>query len=55
MRENLPKYLKSLRKDANLTQAQLAALVNVQRYNIAKYETGRTVPRGTSCFGSRKP
>lgn len=38
------KYLEIYRKEAGLTQAQLAEKINVKRYNIADWEQGRTEP-----------
>ena len=36
--------LKQLRKENNLTQEQLAILINVKRHNIVDWETGRSEP-----------
>lgn len=40
----LPEKIKQLRKQKQLTQAELADLLFVSRSSIAKYETGRVIP-----------
>lgn len=37
--------IKVLRKTQNLSQAELASMLSIQRSTIAKWETGRTMPR----------
>ncbi len=37
--------LKEVREKANLTQEQLANLINVDRSTITKWETGKASPR----------
>ena len=37
--------LKEVREKANLTQEQLANLINVDRSTITKWETGEAAPR----------
>ncbi len=37
--------LKELRKDRNLTQAELAKLLDVDRSTIAQWERGENMPR----------
>ena len=41
------KYIKDTRKQFGMTQEQFANLFNIKRYNLAKYETGRSMPPGT--------
>jgi len=40
----LPKRLRELRKEMNLTQEELANKLNLTKANISKYETGRIEP-----------
>jgi len=40
------KYIKDSRKELGLTQKQLAEIIDSKRSNIAKYETGRSMPPG---------
>ena len=40
------KYIKDTRKQFGMTQEQFANLFNIKRYNLAKYETGRSMPPG---------
>lgn len=40
------KFIKESRKKLNLTQKALAEKLGIQRYNIAKYETAKSVPPG---------
>ncbi len=42
--ETLGKRIKSLRKDAGLTQIEFAKLLFVDKSTIAKYETDKIVP-----------
>jgi transcriptional regulator with XRE-family HTH domain len=39
-------YIKNQRDKMGLTQEQLAKRLKVKRYNLAKYETGLTMPPG---------
>ena len=41
------KYIKDTRKRFGMTQEQFAKLFSIKRYNLAKYETGATIPPGT--------
>ncbi len=41
-----PTFIKQIRKDLDMTQAQLAEAVGKQRSNISLWETGRTIPPG---------
>lgn len=41
---NFPNQLTKLRKRANLTQGQLADIMNVKQYVISSWETGRSEP-----------
>jgi DNA-binding transcriptional regulator YiaG len=43
---NYGKHLAELRKNANLTQSQLAAAINVRQSNIAFWERSSKPPRG---------
>lgn len=42
--ENIGETLKKLRKDRNLTQEELAKLINVERSTIANWERGAKQP-----------
>ena len=44
MKNNLGLYLKSLRKQHNMTQEYVAAQLHVIRQSYSHYETGRTTP-----------
>jgi len=44
--ENTSEYIKESRSTLGLTQKQLAEKIGTKRVNIAKYETGRSVPPG---------
>lgn len=39
-------FIKASRKKLNFTQKVLAQKLKIERYNIAKYETGKTTPPG---------
>jgi len=39
-------FIRGARKGMKLTQQELADILEVNRYNIAKYETGITIPPG---------
>jgi len=40
------RVIKKIRQSLGLTQAQLARKVGTEQYNIAKYESGATIPPG---------
>jgi len=40
------KFIKESRKKLNLTQKALANKLKIHRYNVAKYETGKSMPPG---------
>ena len=46
MENTIGHYIKNIRANLHLTQAQLAKLIGTKRVNIAKYETGSTMPPG---------
>ena len=39
-------YVKTARKTLGLTQQKLAEKLEIERYNLAKYETGKAMPSG---------
>jgi len=39
-------FIKSVRKKLKLTQRELAAKLEIERYNLAKYERGISMPSG---------
>lgn len=42
----IAEYIKDIRHKLGMTQEQFAQLLSSKRYNIANYETGRTIPPG---------
>lgn len=42
----LAEYIKQVRLNLKLTQRQFGEKIETKRHNIAKYETGRSVPPG---------
>ena len=54
METEITKLIKKMRIQAGLTQTQLAALIGTPRYNISKYESGKSMPPGDILLAIQK-
>ena len=54
METEITKLIKKMRIQAGLTQTQLAELIGTPRYNISKYESGKSIPPGSILWAIMK-